>query len=53
MPKTGEKVSECDGCINLLHYEFGGKRHDKPRCSIEFRDGSEVKHPCPDRRDKS
>ena len=49
MPKKGEIISECDGCVSLLHYEFGGEKHNRPRCSIGFRDGSKIKQPCADK----
>ena len=42
---------DCQDCIFLLHYEqaeVGGK-WELPRCSIEFRDGSKINHPCPDK----
>ena len=43
-------ISECDGCVFLLHYEWDIKeKHDLPRCSIEFRDGSKVEQPCKDK----
>ena len=43
-------IIECDECRFLLHYEWGRteRKHNLPRCSIEFRDGSQVKHPCSD-----
>ena len=53
MPKKGEIISECDGCVFLLHYEFGGKKNNCPRCSIGFRDGSKIKQPCADKRLRS
>lgn len=48
MPK--DKKMDCQDCVFLLHYEFDGKRIELPRCSIEFRDGSKVKHPCQDKK---
>jgi len=43
-----EEIGECDICQCLLHYEWNeiDKKHNLPRCRIEFRDGSQVKHPC-------
>ena len=40
----------CKTCRFLLHYEWDKdkKAHCLPRCSIEFRNGSQVKDPCPD-----
>ena len=49
MPKEGEIISECDGCVFLLHYEIGDDKHNSPRCSIGFRDGSEIKQSCVDK----
>ena len=44
------EAKECDTCQFLLHYEQDkdSRKYDLPRCSIEFRDGSKILHPCPD-----
>ncbi len=42
-------TTECGDCPFLLHYEFDGKKFNLPRCSVGFRDGSKVSHPCPDK----
>ena len=44
-----EKRMDCKGCRFLLHYEFDGKKYNLPRCSIGFRDGTKVNHPCKDK----
>ena len=51
MPKQKEirkGIAECDTCRHLLHYEWDKnlKKHSLPRCSIDFRDGNKVNHPC-------
>ena len=42
---------DCQDCVFLLHYEQAqvGEKWELPRCSIEFRDGSKVNHPCQDK----
>ena len=44
-------MKECDTCRFLLHYEWDDveRKCSLPRCSIEFRDGNKVNHPCPDK----
>ena len=44
-----EKNQDCQDCVFLLHYERNIKGQKNSRCSIEFRDGSKVNHPCKDK----
>ena len=46
---------ECDICQLLLHYEWDKDKgeHSLPRCSVDFRNGNTVRHPCPDYQQKS